>query len=83
MKKHVSDYFKHFGYTHQGEVFCELCGRLAQDLHHIEYGRYKRDDSVENIIALCRPHHENAHAGIIAKYKLKEIHEDNLNRLRG
>ena len=78
MKLHVKNYFKHFGYTHQEEIMCELCGRPAQDLHHIVpkgMGGSKKRDNVENIIGLCRTHHEEAHKGRIAQYKLKEIHE--------
>uniref|UniRef100_A0A6M3KN09 Putative homing endonuclease n=1 Tax=viral metagenome TaxID=1070528 RepID=A0A6M3KN09_9ZZZZ len=82
MKKHVKNYFKYFGYIHQNEIMCENCGRLAVDLHHIEYGRYKRDDSVENIIALCRDCHNKAHNSEIPKFLLQETHNYKLNERR-
>jgi len=56
----VKYYFKHFGYVDQNEVFCEVCGKQAQDLHHIEK-RNGKNDNVENIIALCRYHHNCSH----------------------
>lgn len=79
MKPHVKNYFKYFGYVHQNEIMCENCGRVAQDLHHIEFGRYKRDDSVENIIALCRICHTLAHNNEIPRFVLQEIHNHNLD----
>jgi len=42
MKKHIKNYFKHYGYIDQSEILCEVCGDPAKDIHHIEYGRYKR-----------------------------------------
>lgn len=81
MKKHVYNYFKHYGYVCQEEVMCEICGSPAQDLHHIQYGRYKRDDSVQNIIALCRHHHNEAHQNKLTREYLTKIHNDNLSTL--
>jgi len=66
MKKHVSNYFKRFNIGEQDIVYSELSGSPANDLHHIEFGRFKRSDEVENIIALTREEHNLAH-GILKK----------------
>ena len=67
MKKHVKNYFKHYGYVCQEEITCEKCGEPAVDIHHkIEksicpkYG-IKDFDDIDNLIALCRTCHEIAH----------------------
>ena len=75
MKKHISNYFKHHGYVCQEEIACEICGCPAVDIHHIEFGRHKRSDEVDNLIALCRRHHEDCHNYKIPIYFLKNRNE--------
>jgi hypothetical protein len=60
-KKYKQNYCKFFEIS-QGEiVYCEMCGREATDLHHIEYRSQCGGDEVTNIIALCRECHSMAH----------------------
>lgn len=41
----------------------EKCRRTASSIHHIKSSyRWKRDDSPENLIALCIKHHDRIHA---------------------
>ena len=71
MKKHTMVYFKHFGYDISSFIDCEVCGRVGNDLHHIEargMGGTKTKDVIENLQALCRPCH--------IKYGDKKQHMD-------
>jgi hypothetical protein len=61
MKKHTKTYFNYFGYDEHDAIECEVCGKIAVDLHHIQargMGGSKHRDGIENIMALCRPCHE-------------------------
>jgi predicted restriction endonuclease len=61
MKKHVKTYLDHFGYDKSDFIPCEVCGAQAVDIHHIEargMGGSKHADVIENLMALCRKHHE-------------------------
>ena len=60
MQKYIKIYLDYFDYKVQSEVICEACGAIAQDVHHI-HGRGKDRDTIDNLIALCRKHHEQAH----------------------
>jgi len=74
MKKHVKNYYKHHELQPCDMVFCEICGQVAVDIHHIEpkgMGGRKDKDDAENLIALCRLCHNRAHAGEINKEHLK------------
>lgn len=57
-------------------ILCTVCNsNQSIDLHHIEH-RMKNNpklNEVNNIIALCRHHHEQAHAGILDKEYLKQL----------
>ena len=72
MKPHVRIYMKHFGYAEQDIIPCEACGSPAVDVHHI-YGRGEGKDVIENLMALCRKHHEQAHS-IYDKFTMQTIH---------
>lgn len=67
MQKHVKNYLKYHGYTETDFIPCAVCGQKAIDIHHVEprshFGGKRKDacDSAENLIALCRKHHEEAH----------------------
>jgi predicted restriction endonuclease len=61
MTKHCQIYCDYFDYKVQSEIMCEACGAPANDIHHI-HGRGKDKDVIGNLIALCRKHHEMAHA---------------------
>ena len=36
MKKHVKTYLNYFGYDTTDWIPCEICGKTANDIHHIE-----------------------------------------------
>ena len=83
MQPHVKAYFKAFGYDESDEIMCEYthCWGIAVDIHHVEFrskfGSKRKDeqDSVTNLIALCRRHHDCAHGpeSKIWKEKFKQI----------
>jgi hypothetical protein len=61
MKKHIKNYLDFFNYGEQDFIPSELSGGPAVDIHHIEFGRYKRSDNIDNLIALTREEHDQAH----------------------
>ena len=61
MQKHIKVYMDYFDFKVQSEIMCEACGSPAVDIHHI-HGRGKDKDVIENLIALCRKHHDMAHS---------------------
>ena len=60
MKKHTKTYLDHFGYFGDEFIPCEMCGKKAVDIHHIEprqSGGSKLKDNIENLMAVCRRCH--------------------------
>jgi hypothetical protein len=44
-----------------GGLPCEVCGARSVDIHHVHrrgMGGSKRKDTIDNLIALCREHHD-------------------------
>ena len=83
MKKHVMTYLNHFGYDISDFIPCEVCGKKAIDIHHVEargLGGSKEADAIENLMALCREDHVKF--GDKKQYKdfLKEKHQEKLNK---
>lgn len=80
MQRHTKIYMEHFGFTTADFVPCEICENKAVDIHHIEARGMGGDpkgekDVVENLMALCREHHNEY--GDIMEFKshLKRIHQ--------
>ena len=81
MIKHKKIYFNHFGFGEQDFIPCEVCGKRAVDIHHIDpkgMGGSKTKDHIDNLMALCRECHEMAHNGELSKNNLKYIREQRL-----
>lgn len=72
MTPHAKIYMQYFDYAVPEEVMCEACGRPAVDIHHV-YGRGEGRDVIQNLMALCRKHHEAAHTRI-TKSEMQLIH---------
>jgi hypothetical protein len=79
MQKHTKIYLKHFGYGMDSFIPCEICGQKAVDIHHIN-GRGKSKNLIENLMALCRKHHNYAHEGKIDKLVFIARHEQFLGK---
>lgn len=77
MRPHTKLYFKVFGYDISDFIPCEICGKKAVDIHHIEcrgMGGTSEPDKIEDLMALCREDHEKY--GDKAQYMqiLKDAH---------
>lgn len=72
MQKHTKIYMQHFNYGIDDFIPCEACGAKAVDVHHIN-GRGKGKDNINNLMALCRKHHNLAHSEI-SKNEMQLIH---------
>ena len=75
---------KYFGYQEYDLIYCEVpgCGHLAVDIHHIDprgMGGSKLKDYIENLMALCRFHHEQAEAKKLTKELLRDMHNFTIN----
>ena len=44
------------------DYLCRVCGRKANDVHHIIFRSHGGKDEPDNLICLCRQCHEAAHA---------------------
>lgn len=77
MKAHTKIYLQGMGYDTSDFIPCEVCSHQAVDIHHIEargMGGTKKEDTLENLMALCRKCHIDY--GDITEYKdyLTKIH---------
>jgi predicted restriction endonuclease len=86
MQKHIKTYLEYY-WLDQNNISCEVCGLQAVDIHHIEarskFGKKTKhlQDIIQNIIALCRNCHQNAHwqwTNKLSKLELQTIHNNNL-----
>lgn len=87
MQKHTKVYLGYYEITDPETIRCEVCWMRAVDIHHIVlrskfWKKTKHlQDSIENLIALCRHDHERAHLRqepYLRKEELQEIHNNNL-----
>ena len=81
MKRHTMTYLNHFGYDISDFIPCEVCGKTAIDIHHIEargIGGSKEADNIENLMALCREDHIKWGDKKQHKEWLKSIHQERL-----
>jgi 5-methylcytosine-specific restriction endonuclease McrA len=75
MKPYVKLYLDHYG-LHGEFISCVVCGQESVDIHHIEpkgMGGRKGMDRIDNLIALCRKCHEDAHKSILSKDYLRSL----------
>ena len=83
MKKHTKIYLEYFDYAGDEFIPCEICGARAVDIHHIDcrgMGGSKTKDTIENLMALCRPCHVKYGDIKDEIENLKEIHAKHLSR---
>jgi len=75
MKKHVKMYLDHY-HLHGEFIPCNVCGKESVDIHHIEpkgMGGRAGMDRIDNLIALCRKCHEDAHRSKLEREYLKRL----------
>lgn len=86
MQKHTKIYLDYFP-SHTGYYACEVCSQKATEIHHIkrrsEFGSKTKSeqDKIENLIALCRDCHQKAHANILTKEQLTEVHHKKMKKV--
>lgn len=85
MQTHTKLYLKFFGYVNSDWIKCEMpdCYKKAVDIHHITArgmgGNPSGDkDVIENLIGLCREHHEEFGDKTEHKEMLKQVHIKNI-----
>ena len=77
MTPHAKVYFKYFDISQDEVVLCEICGKKAVDIHHIN-GRGKNKDVINNLMSLCRDCHRKAHEKLHPDV-VQAIHNNYLN----
>jgi len=81
MKPWTRIYMQHFGYDISDFIPCEICGAKAVDIHHIKsrgMGGTKKKDVIENLMALCRTHHDEYGDVTDKREFLQDIHNKTL-----
>jgi 5-methylcytosine-specific restriction endonuclease McrA len=79
MQRHIRNYLASIDADESTRIRCEVCNDLAVDIHHIiprsKFGskRKEEQDAPDNLIALCRTCHENAHKNLLTKDELFAI----------
>ncbi len=76
MKPYVKMYLDYHGLTEGDFIPCKVCGNEAVDVHHIEpkgMGGRSDMDRTDNLIALCRKCHEDAHRSKLEPEYLKRL----------
>lgn len=73
---YIEKYCNYFGYDYDEFIPSELSGKQASDIHHIRYRSQQGDDNIDNLIALTREEHNNAHFinGKLTVEYLQEVH---------
>lgn len=75
MKKHTKIYLDYF--DNPSFIICENCNtRKAVDIHHIKYRSRGGKDNIENLMALCRECHNDAHNEILKEEYLLQKHKE-------
>lgn len=74
MKKYIKTYCDFFGYVEGEFIPSELSGSFSQDIHHIKKRSQLGKDNIENLIALTREEHNEAHGGKYTQEFLQEKH---------
>ena len=79
MKNHTKIYYDFFGFNNSDFVSCEICGKGAVDIHHIDArgmgGNPSGDkDVIENLQAVCRKCHVDFGDKKEFKEMIKKVH---------
>ena len=72
-----------FDYVIDDFIPCEVCGQRAVDVHHIDprgMGGSKTKDYIENLVGLCRKHHNQCERYDDFNQEVKQIHLHNVKR---
>lgn len=75
MQKYQSDFLKSRWLTQYDNIYCEFCGALATDIHHINWSFHwlrTHNSDGSDLIALCRNCHDYIHNKAWNSYVLKQ-----------
>lgn len=81
MAKYKKTYIEHFGYYEGEWIACEVCSKTSIDVHHLDIkgmGGTKKEEKIEDLIAVCRECHNKCHDHPEFNEKAREIHLKNL-----
>ena len=77
MQKHIVNYRKRFNIGDQDVTMCEVCGSVANSIHHIVFKSQCGTNEVDNLIAFCQHDHDRSHG----KVKGKELTREQLQEI--
>jgi len=82
LKSYTKIYLSYFGYTIADFIPCEVCGKKAVDINHIEARSRRKDllNEISNLMAMCRECHIEKGDKKQFKQELQEIHNKLLNK---
>ena len=75
-------YRRFFDFTDGEYVPCEVCAKPASDIHHIVFRSRKKDDTIGNLIGLCRSCHNKAHFKETPYLQEKELFDIHLKHIQ-
>lgn len=70
---HKKVYMKFLKIGPEDIVICEVCGRVAVDIHHIRFKSQGGEDKIKNLIALCRHCHDISHGKVRGEELVREF----------
>ncbi len=76
-------YFRFFGYGIDDVIMCTVCNSIAVDIHHVHpkgMGGSKYADRIDNLIAVCRNCHNDAHNHILTKEQLTDLQKQKIEQ---
>ena len=77
MKNHTKVYLEFFNLDTSDTPLCEVCGKVAVDIHHINsrgMGGSNNADDIHNLMALCRQCHIDYGDKKQYKIQLQDVH---------
>lgn len=72
--KYIKTYCNYFGYVEDEFIPSELSGKPASEVHHLCFRSRLGKDNIENLMALTREEHFEAHGGRYTAEFLQEKH---------
>ena len=82
MVPYKKKWLKYFDYGEQDFIQCENCHNPCADVHHLVFRSQGGNDSIENLMGLCRKCHDKAHADPEYNEYLKHIHYKRLKQVK-
>jgi len=55
-------FYKHYGLDKCDVLPCIICGGVARNLHHVIYGKGKKNNNPTNLVPMCSICHDGHHS---------------------